>query len=344
MNTMLNLKIEENVIYNGIFYEQIIRYKDENIGILIAIHSTKRGPALGGCRLIHGYSEESALETVCRLAKAMTYKNVIADIHYGGGKCFIYHCPTSLRNDAFRILADILNNLDGRYFTADDIGTTVLDMEFLRQYTPYARGILYKGSQIPATSLGIKQVMRACAERLFDQDLAKLTVAIQGIGKVGYSLTSMLSEIGCTVYVNEIDKSKCEELHRSKSFVEIEEFIGADVDILCPCAFGNVITPANCHLIHATAIIGGANNQLSSDSVDALLWQQGIYYMPDYLCNCGGVIDIDCEGVQYSYEYVRKRLEYIYVLADSFLKEAMQTKTSVLSLTNRFVENVLLSE
>ena len=327
-----------NACIDGINCEKILYYDSNEIGMIIAIHNTKRGPALGGCRMINGTSKQLSEKYVCKLAKAMTFKNTVAGIPYGGGKCYIYRYED--KSHALCILSDLLNYLGGEYQTADDVGTSVEDMELLRRSTPYARGVLYKGKQIPATSIGVYQAIKAYADTL-NLDLSTISVAIQGIGKVGYPLAKFLANAGCRIIINEINKERLMKLASEIPIEATDDFLSADVDILAPCALGDVFSENNVKRIKAQAIIGGANNQLCDDAVDFALYSQGITYIPDYLCNCGGVIDIDCEGEHYSPEYVSSRLSWIYSYTKNCINWSKIVNRPIFTLLNEQIISLL---
>lgn len=329
-----NYKYKKN---NSIRY--LYEYDSPSLKILIAIDNTKYKTSIGGCRFINNTPRNKAIDDVCSLAKAMTRKNIIANLKYGGGKSFIYYSQLE-RKEMFKVFSKLLNYLDGIYQTADDVNTTVEDMEYMRQFTGYARGYMINGYQIPATSYGVYLAIKATVkEILHKESLSGLKIAIQGIGKVGYNLAHLLSNENCVLYISEIDKNKIDKLSKEIEFIEVKDAIVSDVDIICPCAFGSVINYNNVDKIKAKFIVGGANNQLSDDKIDKILYNNELIYVPDILANCGGVIDLDCEGENYSEQYVYKRLNLIYDKTSYFIKESIKSNTSVLNVVNNYIEN-----
>ena len=329
-----NYKYKKN---NNIKY--LYEYDSPNLKILIAIDNTKYKISIGGCRFINNTPRNIAINDVCSLAKAMTRKNIIANLKYGGGKSFIYYSILE-RKEMLKTFSELLNYLGGIYQTADDVNTTVEDMEYMRQFTKYARGYMINGYQIPATSYGLYLAIKAAVkETLHKESLKNLKIAIQGIGKVGYSLAHLLYSENCILYISEFDKNKINKLNKEIEFIEVKDAIVSDVDIICPCALGNIINYNNVDKIKAKLIVGGANNQLSNDNIDKILYNNKISYIPDILANCGGVIDLDCEGKNYSKQYVYKRLNLIYDRTIYFIKEATKSNTSVLDVVNRYIKN-----
>lgn len=318
--------------------KKLYEYNSPNLKILVAIDNSSYKSFIGGCRFVNNTPRDKAINDVCSLAKAMTRKNIIANLNYGGGKSFIYFSKLE-KKEMFKIFSNFLNYLGGVYQTADDINTTVKDMEYMRNYTKYARGYMIGNYQIPATSYGVYLSIKATVKEILHKDtLDGLKIVIQGIGKVGYNLAHLLYKENCKLYISEIDKDKIDKLSKEIDFTLVDNAILADVDIICPCAFGNIINYNNVNKIKAEFIIGGANNQLEDDNIDAILYNRKIIYIPDILANCGGVIDLDCEGENYSEQYIYKRLNLIYDKTAFFLRESLKKKTSVLNVVNEYIE------
>lgn len=336
--------VKNKYVYCNETYEKVIFYEDDNCGFIISIHNTVLGPALGGCRMINGVDKEVATEIVCNMAKTMTYKNCIAGLKYGGGKGFIYKYKEDERNKALITFSEVLNELGGIYLTADDVGTNINDMEFMRSYTLFAHGIGYENGQIPATSIGVLYSIEVFAEKVLKKPLSQCSVAIQGIGKVGFPLACFLSECGVKLYINEIDKNRINQLKKITEFEELEKFISAKVDILAPCALGGVLDKNNVRLVKAKGIVGGANNMLCSSELDRQLWEKGVWVIPDFISNCGGVIDVDCEGPNYGYEYVTKRLEYIKQLVAEYIEKSITDNKTMMELAVSDVDRLIYLE
>lgn len=339
------VKCYENYLYknhNSVKY--LYEYDSPCLKILIAIDDTRYGTSIGGCRFLNYTPRDEAIYDVCSLAKAMTRKNIIAGLKYDGGKSFIYYSSLE-RDEMFKVFSEFLNYLDGKYQTADDVNTSVRDMEYMRQYTKYARGYRIHGHQIPATSYGVYLAIKAVVkEVLHKESLAGLKIAIQGIGKVGYPLAQLLYKEDCILFISEVDKNKIDKLSKEIEFTLVEDAVLSDVDILCPCALGGVITYNNVDKIKARIIVSGANNPLVQEKIDSILYRRKLIYIPDILANCGGVIDLDCEGDNYSEPYVYKRLYFIYDKTLFFVKKSIKLNTSVLNIVNSYIENEVNSK
>lgn len=281
-------------------YERIVRAYDPESGLkaLIALHNTRRGPALGGCRMWPYKSEADALRDAKRLARGMTYKNALADLPFGGGKSVIIGNPNTEKSEK-RLLAmgRFVQSLNGAYTVAEDVGTTPDDMSVIRQETSFVAGLAEGGSgdPSPATAWGVYQgILAAVRERFGHETLTGLTVAIQGLGHVGWHLARRLNEAGATLLVSDIDDKRVAEAHRNFGAVPVSPYRIYDVnaDILAPCALGAVINDDTLPRLKTKIVAGSANNQLAEDRHGAELKAANILYAPDYAINAGGVINI----------------------------------------------------
>lgn len=330
------LKVRKNVT-SGIIYD----YNHPLFKVLICINNSKLGPALGGCRLMTNISRSEALKDVKKLAEAMTFKNAVVDLPYGGGKAFIYHSLQS-RNDMFRHLAELLNFLNGKFLTADDVNVSIRDMEFMRKYTPYAHGVYDKtsGVQIPATAYGIfRSIQQSLLLFSGDKSLKNKKIFVLGLGKVGYGLSKFLTEADAEVFGYDIDSNKMKIAKQDLgiNLVDANYAFSEFIDVFSPCALGGVITKNNVEKINADFIVGGANNILVDESLDEKLSQRGIIYIPDFLSNAGGVLDIFCEGKLYSKNYVFNCIEIIPNKIEDFYNKAKNNKTTILQVAKKYV-------
>lgn len=338
------MQISVNTKITGVEKLVFFTSKTPQVNGVIAIHNTLRGPALGGCRIYDYNTVIDGVNDAITLAGAMTYKNTIADLPFGGGKTVIYKNPNVTQTMTLEVFAEVLNHLEGEYYTADDIGTSVTDMNYLRQYSPYARGILFEGKQIPATSYGVYQAIKAAIfYKEQTRDLSGLKVAVQGLGKVGYSLCKYLAKEGCNLFVYDpvkdlVDKA-VSEFNATPVVMDNDTEICAD--IFSPCALGGAINNLNKHKLNVKYIIGGANNQLSDSEIADYLHKKSILYVPDYLCNAGGVIDIYCENGVYTEDTVLERVAIIYDKAIEILSKADRLSKSPLEVANLYVQNKL---
>ncbi|MFC4769217.1 Glu/Leu/Phe/Val family dehydrogenase [Effusibacillus consociatus] len=303
-------------------YEQLVFCQDEASGLkaIIAIHDTTLGPALGGCRMWTYATEEDAIEDALRLARGMTYKNAAAGLNLGGGKTVIIGNPRTDKSEAlFRALGRYVQSLNGRYFTAEDVGTTVHDMDIIHQETKFVTGVSEtfgsSGNPSPMTALGVFRGIEATAKEAFGSDsLEGKTVAVQGVGNVGYYLCKHLHEAGAKLIVTDINE---ENLNRVKNefgaqVVAPTDIFGVECDIFAPCALGAVINDETIPQLKCKVVAGSANNQLKEDRHGDKLQELGILYAPDYVINAGGVINVADELEGYNAERARKKVENIY--------------------------------
>jgi leucine dehydrogenase len=300
-------------------HEQVVFCNDADSGLraIIAIHNTALGPALGGCRMWHYANDADALTDALRLSRGMTFKAALAGIPYGGGKSVIIGDAKTDKSDALLVaMGRAVHSLGGRYLTAEDVGTTVEDMDVLRAVTPYAHGISDgSGNPSPATAFGVYLGIRAAvAHRLGKRSLAGIHVAVQGLGNVGMRLCEYLAEDGAVLTVADINPDAV--AHAVKHFkaapVGIDEILTVEADVISPCALGAILNDDTISALRTAIVAGGANNQLArSDHGDALL-RRGILYAPDYVINAGGVIDVVNEGPDYTEEKVLRQVDGIY--------------------------------
>jgi glutamate dehydrogenase/leucine dehydrogenase len=256
---------------------------------IIAVHSTLLGPALGGIRRWHYRDEADALTDVLRLSRAMTYKNALAGIAFGGGKAVMLDRDGDLRSQ-FVVLGEAIERLSGRYIAAEDVGTTLADMAIVSRSTSHVVGI----DPSPYTALGVVAAARAACLHVFGSATVQArTVAVQGAGKVGKALCRLLANEGATVRVHDIDSTRSQAVageHPNIKAVGGTNLLAAPVDIFIPCGLGEVIDTDLANRIDCKIICGAANNQLKTSEAAEVLLARGITYVPDYLANSGGVI------------------------------------------------------
>jgi len=265
-----------------------------NLKAIVAIHSTKFGAPLGGCRFIEYPNTDSAIIDALRLARGMSYKNAMAGLEHGGGKAVIIkprHIPD--RKAFFEAFGEFVHELGGRYITAKDSGTTLEDMDIIATKTPYVASTSEMVDPSPFTALGVKQGILAAVKHRFNQDnLDGLHVAIQGVGYVGYPLAAHLHELGARLTVCDIDETNVQRCvdEFGASSVHPDEIYSVDCDIFSPCALGAIINDETIPVLKAKIIAGAANNQLAQVRHGQALLDKGILYAPDYIVNAGGVI------------------------------------------------------
>ena len=314
-------------------HEQVVYCSDAESGLkaIIAVHNTKLGPAVGGCRLWDYVSDEEALIDALRLSKGMTYKNAMAGLKMGGGKSVIIGDAKSIKSEAlFKAFGEALNRLNGRYLSAEDVNITTDDIAIANTVTPFVTGTEDKsGNPAPFTALGTFLGIKASVKHKFNRDdLTGLKVAVQGLGSVGYGLCEHLHKAGAELYVTDINhialNKAASELNAT--VVSLDDIYDQDVDIYAPCALGASINDETIKRLKAKIVAGCANNQLAEPRHDQALVDNGILYAPDYVINAGGIINISFEE-NYSVESATKKVEEIYsTLLDVFTKADEQNK------------------
>ncbi|MGI9584727.1 MAG: Glu/Leu/Phe/Val family dehydrogenase [Acidimicrobiia bacterium] len=287
--------------------------------VIVAVHSTALGPSLGGTRFYPYANEQDALVDVLRLAKGMTYKAACAGLDQGGGKASIIGDPKTLGSDAlFRAYGRFVDGLAGRYITAEDVGTTVANMEIVAEETDHVSGLPREtggsGDPSPATARGVVAGMLAVSQRLWGtDDLQGRRIAIKGIGKVGMSLVDRLSQRGCDLVVADVDDAATDNaaVTYGAKVVAVEEIHRVDADIFAPCALGADLNATSIPELSCAAVAGSANNQLLTRSDADLLAERGILYAPDFVVNAGGIINIAAEHGGYTTEKARSMVDAI---------------------------------
>jgi len=261
---------------------------------VIAIHNTRFGPALGGCRYLAYPDERSAIADAIRLAQGMSYKAVLAGIDQGGGKAVIIrpaHLPS--RAALFEAFGRFIETLNGRYITAIDSGTSSADMDCIAQHTRHATSTSSEGDPSPHTAMGVFAGIRATARaRLGSDDLEGLRVAVQGLGNVGFALAEALHAAGAELLVSDLDAGRVQLAVEQLGAHPIasEALLTTPCDILAPCGLGGVLNAQTVAHLRCAAVAGAANNQLAGTEVADQLEARGILYAPDYVLNAGGLI------------------------------------------------------
>jgi len=275
-------------------YERVIRSTNQ-YDVIVAIHSTKLGPALGGCRLRTYPNKVDALSDALRLAEGMTYKNSLAGLDFGGGKAVINLQPGQDRQEALSVLGELINELSGAYITAEDVGTNLGDLTYLRTITEHTEALKNPVDPSHMTALGVFRAMEATIRHADNWNSLKgVRVGVLGIGKVGFELCRLLHAEGAQLAVADIDTGRAEFIGRQFGayVVSVGELHKLSLDVFAPCALGEVISPKTIPELGARSIVGSANNQLTNDDAGFQLYSRGILYAPDFLANAGGVITV----------------------------------------------------
>ena len=300
---------------------------------VIAIHSTRLGPALGGCRFIEYSSIELAIHDALRLARGMSYKAAMANLPLGGGKAVLMRPKQLVDRDAyFRALGRFVNKLKGRYIIAMDSGVVTEDMDSIALETPHVvTTSKYQGNPAPYTALGVLRGIEAAVKFKFDRDHLKgLHIAIQGVGQVGYNLASRLHEQGVHLTVCDNDEKRADQCadRFDANIVSPEQIYAVECDIFSPCALGAVLNDQSIPQLKAVIIAGSANNQLAEPRHAELLRDKGILYAPDYVINAGGLIYAYAEyRNRIDKKFVERRIQTIYnTLLELFKRASEENK------------------
>lgn len=318
-------------------HEELVFGRDEVTGLktIIAIHDTKLGPALGGVRFWNYTSEEDALYDVRRLSKGMSLKNAAAGLKLGGGKAVIIGDPKKLKNrEFFKAFGRIVNSLNGKYYTAEDVNTNTTDIAQIKETTQFVTGTKdVSGNPSPFTALGVYRGMKAGVQTLFQTDSLKdMVIAVQGLGNVGYSLCEHLHNEGAILKVFDINPETLEKAvtQLGATAVSSEEILKTECDIFAPCALGAVLNVNNVKDLKCKMICGSANNVLTDAATGAELEALDILYLPDYIVNAGGVINCaeEITGSTYDAEAVTAKVNKIY---DTTLKVLSLAKSKGIS-------------
>ncbi len=294
--------------------------KASGLRAIVAIHSTVLGPSLGGTRFYPYPDEHAALVDVLRLSKSMTYKAAAAGLSQGGGKAVIIGDPSELAGpELFRAYGRFVQGLAGRYITAEDVGTTVANMEIVATETPYVSGLPLdvggSGDPSPATARGVVASIKAVSNYLWGTtDLGGRSIAIKGVGKVGISLAEMLASEGVGLVVADVNGRATEmaSMRFGAKVVSTDEIHAVECDIFSPCALGADLNESTIPQLACTAVVGSANNQLAVAMDAERMADSGILYAPDFVVNAGGIINIAAETGGYSINKADRMVDKIY--------------------------------
>ena len=335
-------------------YEQVLHGVDTKTGLnsYIAIHNTNLGPALGGCRY-HSYkTEDDQLNDTLRLAKGMTYKNALAGLNLGGGKATI-NTLSEKSPELWEAFAGLINNLYGKYITSGDIGTTIQDLKEIKKHTNFVCGQDALEDSGVATAYALYKSIQSLSKFLYGIDSLKgKTIAIQGLGKVGKRLIEFCSKEDVKFIVTDIDKSRLKKQPEDPtyhpyidiSYVEPNEIYEVECDIFSPCAIGGILNDKTIPKLQCKGIAGSANNQLETDEHAEYLREKNIYYVPDYLASCGGVIIVEKENgnnlidLSYKVPLIKERLDQVYNTVFKVLYQSVKTNQTTTKICNDLAE------
>lgn len=323
-------------ILRDLGYGQLHLATDAATGLraLIALHSTRLGPAIGGCRVRIYEDEQQAVHDVTRLARAMSHKAAVAGLPHGGGKAVIWatsaiHQPGFDRTAYFQAFGRFVDQLHGAYLTCEDSGTSTKDMDIVRTVTPHVLGTSSgSGDPSPFTALGCRRGIEAVAEVILKRENLKgLHVALQGVGAVGGHLARELHEAGARLTIADVDAERVARVaHETGAAVAtVDTIFDVECDIFAPCALGGAINLATLPRLRCRAVAGAANNQLESAAIGVELSRRGIFYAPDYAINAGGLINVAQEVAGYDAAKAREKASRIYYTIREIAQRAQQT-------------------
>jgi len=333
-------------------HEIVSFFHDEASGLraIIAVHNTRLGKALGGCRMWPYPTEDAALTDVLRLARGMTYKAALAGLPQGGGKSVIIGDPRKDKTpELMQAMGRAVDRLNGAYVIAEDSGTNVDDMRLIAETTRHVGGLAdaraqaqgRTGDPSPATAYGVFVGIQAAVRHRYGRDdLRGLRVAVQGVGNVGYRLCRHLHEAGALLWVTDLHAPAVERCVRDfgATAVDMDAIVALDVDVFAPCALGAVLDDASIPRLRAQVVAGAANNQLARPEHDRLLMQRGILYAPDYCINAGGIIDIFYEGPDYDAAVVEAHLRRIGATLTAIFERSRAERRPTGEIADRMAE------
>ncbi len=342
----------EYVVFNEMAqndHQKVVFCYDKATGLkaIIAIHDTTLGPALGGARMWHYKSEAEALNDVLRLSRGMTYKAAITGLNLGGGKAVIIGDSKNDKSEAMmRRFGKFIENLNGEYITAEDVGTSPRDMEHIKMETEYVAGIPESlgglGDPSPVTAFGVFMGMKACAKHMYGNDsLAGKVVAVQGVGHVGENLVKHLREENAKVYISDLNEERLAYIAKKygAEVISNNAIYDLDIDIYAPCALGATINSDTLSKLKCSIISGAANNQLADEKVHGqMVMDRGILYAPDFLINAGGLINVYSELNGYSSKRALEKTEHIYEVTLEILKKSKEENIPTYVAANRLAE------
>ncbi|MAE75018.1 MAG: leucine dehydrogenase [Bdellovibrionaceae bacterium] len=330
-------------------HEEILFCYNKDVGLkaIIAIHNTTLGPALGGTRMWEYENEEDALVDVLRLSKGMTYKAAAAGLNLGGGKAVIIGNPKKHKSEAlFRAFGAYVNSLKGLYITAEDVGTTVQDMEYVFMETPFVTGIPKafggSGDPSPYTAHGVLMGIKAAVKRKLNADsLEGVRVAVQGLGNVGSNLVDYLVAEKAIVTVGDIDKDRVSKLVDKYGLTAVDPngIVTSECDVFAPCAMGAVINDQTLPNLRCQIVAGGANNQLAEARHGRALKESGVLYAPDYVINAGGLMNVFVELEGYSSERAIDKTTQVYDNMMQVFQIAEDNDVTTEDAANRLAES-----
>lgn len=358
----MELELQEKIGTYSIFtqvgqteHEQIVFCADKATGLkaIIAIHNTTLGPAAGGTRMWSYQNEADAVNDVLRLSRGMSFKNSIAGLNLGGGKAVIIGDARKDKSEAMmRRFGKFVDSLAGKYITAEDVGISTTDIEYIAMHTKHVAGkpeyMGGSGDPSPVTAYGVYMGMKASVKKVYGNDsLENKKIALQGVGNVGKNLLERLVKENAKVYVSDFYEDRLQDIikqYPTVTAVNLEDIYDLDVDIYAPCALGATINDDTLNRLKCNIIAGGANNQLANEKIHGdLCKDKGILYAPDFLINGGGIINVYYEILDnYNRERALRHCEKIYdntlKIYDLAQKDNTNTQTAAIKMAQERID------
>ncbi|WP_250655621.1 Leu/Phe/Val dehydrogenase [Alkalimarinus coralli] len=306
---------------------------DSGLKAIIAIHDTRKGPALGGCRFLHYNAADDAINDALRLARGMSYKAVMANLPQGGGKSVIMKPNGHFnRQELFTAFGRFVEELNGRYITAIDSGTSAVEMDIINQQTSHVTSTSHEDNPSIYTSQGVFEGIKAAVKSTFKQsNLKGITVAVQGLGNVGYPLIQSLHHAGAKLVVTDINADRLQQVAKefNATAVAPDEIYAAECDVFSPCGLGAIVNHHTIPQFKCKVIAGSANNQLATEEDGLRLFEKGILYAPDYVINGGGLIYASMNHIhQPAADIAKKTSEIAATLSEIFAESSAQNRPS----------------
>lgn len=323
--------------------------KASRLRAIVAVHDTRLGPSLGGCRFLPYDTDEAAVIDALRLARGMTYKAALAGLPHGGGKSVLIRPKEHFDRVAlFRAFGKFVDDLGGHYITAEDSGTGLEDMEVIRTVTKHVTGVDQSrggsGDPSPFTALGVRRGIEACVQhKLKKMDLKGVHVAVQGVGHVGYHLCKELHAAGAKISVADVDPLKAERAQREfgAEIVALDSIHRIQCDVYAPCALGSALNDSTISGMQAKIVAGAANNQLAEPRHGDDLHARGILYAPDYAINAGGLVNVAQEAAGYDQAKATKKTLEIFDTILDIAQRSERTQTPTYRVADILVEERL---
>ncbi|TAA48754.1 Glu/Leu/Phe/Val dehydrogenase family protein [Corallincola spongiicola] len=331
-------------------HEEVAYFSDAATGLkaIIAVHSTKLGPAVGGCRLWRYADDKEALTDALRLSRGMTYKNAVAGVGFGGGKAVIIADRNMKTPEMMQAFGRAVARIGGRYYTAEDVGITPADIAEVAKETNFVAGLEHtSGDPSPFTATGTFVGIQASVKHLTGSDsLEGKSVAVQGVGHVGYYLCKHLANAGAKLIVTDVNQANLNRVVNDfdASVVEPAEIYDQEVDIYAPCALGATLNSQTLPRLKAKIVAGCANNQLATPDIDQALTDAGILYAPDYVINAGGIINISFERSGYCANKANTKVEKIYDTLSTLYQRASQENRPTGELADQLAQEILAAK